>query len=265
MSDAAKTVKEILDKRRSFVFSPPGGEDVQYFIADPTGEDIRKADWQYSKVFNQALADGFPTQSQMVEILKERGILDDEYTKEVEQTRIELAAALFRLDNLDPEAPDQEKEGLAIETATLRDKLYRLNQRVNGPLANTCENLAEDSRVEFLTSRIIQNQDGKRLWKDFEDFRATDNAPLVARARFEVMLWMQGLDSNFLENTPEQTVLRAVAQHRLDDTLKKFQDSVVDENKTSEEKTETPQVEEISLDTAPVTEKPKKRGRPRKG
>lgn len=265
MSDAVKTVREILDKRRSFVFSAPGGEDVSYFIADPTGEDIRKADWQYSKVFNQALADGFPTQSQMVEILKARGILDEEYTKEVEQTRIELAAALFRLDNLDPDASDLEKEGLAIETAAFRDKLYRLNQRVNGPLANTCENLAEDSRVEFLTSRIIQTQDGKRLWKDFEDFRATDNAPLIARARFEVMLWMQGLDSNFLENTPEQTVLRAVAQHRLDETLKKFQDQATSTVAEAVETLEKSQVEDIPLEVVPVAKKPKKKGRPRKG
>lgn len=260
MADAGKTVREILDKRRSFVFAPPGGEDVSYFIADPTGEDIRKADWQYSKVFNQALADGFPTQSQMVEILKNRGILDDKYTQEVEQTRIDLAAALFRLDNLDPDAPDREKEALAIETATLRDKLYRLNQRVNGPLANTCENLAEDARVEFLTSRIVQKQDGKRLWDDFEDFRSTDNAPLIARARFEVMLWMQGLESNFLENTPEQSVLREVAQHRLDETLKKIQE----ETAVQEEPTTSPPVEEIALEVPATPEKPKKRGRPRK-
>ena len=39
---ASKTVKDILDNRRSFIFEDPNSEPTEYFITDPTGDDIRK-------------------------------------------------------------------------------------------------------------------------------------------------------------------------------------------------------------------------------
>lgn len=257
-NDKQSAVKNILDSRRSFVFDLPEGEQKTYYISDPSGEDIRKADWNYSKVFNQALADGFPTQAQMLEILKKRGLISDEYTTEVEKTRIGLAAALFRLENLTDDSDDSEREGLAIEVAEYRDALFRLNQRVNGPLGNTCENLAEDARTEYLTSRIIQKQDGARLWPVFDDYLHEQQPGLCIKSRFEVMLWLQGLESNFLENTPEQSALRRLAQKRLDAALSGLSDNK--EEAAPEEVVES-KVEEIPL----PEEKPKaRRGRPAK-
>lgn len=255
MADAKTTVKQILDNRRSFIFETPDGDQKTYFIADPSGEDIRKADWNYSKVFNQAMADGFPTQAQMLEILRDRGIISDEYTTEVEQARIRLSAALFRLENLEETADDADKENLAVEVANYRDTLFRLNQRVNGPLGNTCENLAEDARTEYLTSRIIQHQDGSRIWPLFDDYLNETQTGLCIKSRFEVMLWLQGLDSNFLENSPEQAALREITQKRLDGALDKLREAAE----------ETPVVEEVVSPTL-NEEVPSKKtaGRPRK-
>ena len=167
------TVKQILeDPRRSFNFEDPMTEEIgEYFIGDPSGADIRKADWQYSKVFNQALSDSFPTQAQMLEELIKRDIVGDHFNREVEEVRIGLAAALFRLENMPPGADDVDQEGAAIEVAEFRERLFRLNQKINGPMGNTCENLAEDARNEYLTSRVIENRDGRKIWETFEDFR----------------------------------------------------------------------------------------------
>lgn len=252
-------VKQVLDNRRSFIFESVDGKDEIYYLADPSGEDIRKADWNYSRVFNEAFEDGFPTQGKMLEVLKERGIISEDYTNEVEQTRINLAATLYRLENLDEDADDSEREGLALEIAQFRDSLFRLNQRVNGPLGNTCENLAEDARTEYLTSRIVQRQDGKKVWPKFEDYLNEGRPGLCVKARFEVMLWLQGLDSNFLENTPEQSTLRSLAQKRLDQAL-------VDLQEKEAPSVEAPK-EELTLPSEPETPEvpPKKKaGRPRK-
>ncbi len=256
---AKETVKEILDSRRSFLFESEDNDPVEYFIANPAGEDIRMSDWNYSKVFNQAMIDGFPTQSQMIDILKERSILDDDYTQDVEKTRISLAAALFRLENMSDDLDDSETEGIAIEVAQLRDKLFQLNQKVNGPLGNTCENLAEDARTEFLTSRVIEKKDGSKVWSTFEDFRTSPNTTLTVKSRFEVMLWLQGLDSNFLENTPEQSALRGIAQKRMDDAIAQAQEEL-------SEATPTPEIEELSVDAVEVKppKKVKKKAAPKK-
>ena len=249
----AKNIKEILDSRREFSIQI-GDEEVSYFIAQPTAADIRKADWQYSKVYNKAIVDGFLTQAQMVDVLKEKGILSDDYAERVESTRISLASELFKLENMQEDSPEIERESIALEVARLRDELFALNQQVNGPMGNTCENLAEDARTEYLSARVVQLQNGDRLWEDFDDYQNEENSSLAVKSRFEVMLWIQGLDSNFLENTPEQTALRSIAQDRLDRALENARESVAEtlaENKA----------EEVSLDKV---KKPKKKRAPRK-
>lgn len=272
----AEDVKEILDGRREFTVTPPDEEPKTYYISNPTGEDVRKAEWRYAKVYNQAIVDDFLTQSQMLDLLKKKGVIGQEYTDQIEAIRTALATELFKLENLTEGAEDEEREAIAMEVAQLRDELFQLNQRVNSPLSNCCENLAEDARAEFLTSRLVENKDGSKVWASFEDFQKEENSPLAIQARFEVMLWMQGLESNFLENTPERTVLRDIAQRRIDIALEKLEEQQKEEDAKeveeipleAEEKKEEPakETEEASKEKSSEEKASpkKKRGRPKK-
>ncbi len=268
MSKADK-VKEILETRREFLVENVDGETHKlYYIANPTGEDIRKSDWQYAKIYNQAIVDSFLTQAQMLEVLKEKGILDDSYTEELNKVKTNLAAELYKLETLDEEVDEIEKEALATSVALLREDLFRINQKVNGPLGNTCENLAEDARVEFLTSRLIQKKDGSKLWEDFEIFRAEENTALAIKSRFEVMLWMQGLASDFMEQAPEQKALREIQQARFDLAIKELQgeNASAEEEKDAEDKSDS-EVEELDVskvENKVEEDKPKKRKRRKK-
>lgn len=268
----AKDVKDALETRREFVVTTDD-VDVSYFIAQPNAADIRKADWQYSKIYNQAIIDGFLTQAQMIDLLKEKDILSEDYAERVEATRIGLASELFKLENIREDSSEIEREAIALEIARLRDELFSLNQQVNGPMGNTCENLAEDARTEYLTSRIVQVKDHSHLWEDFDAYQNEENSTLAVKARFEVMLWIQGLDSNFLENTPEQTALRSIAQARLDAALEEAKA----ENAANAAGDEFTEVEEEVAEVKPKKTRkprakksdeekpaPKKRGRPRK-
>ncbi len=266
---AAEDVKEILDSRRAFIFEIPGSDDPKsYYIGTPSGEDIRKADWEYSKIYAQAISDKLLTQAQMTDALQEAGIISDEYESQVEKTRIQLGAELFRLENLMEDASDDEKEITAREIGRLRDELFVLNQRVNGPMANTCENLAEDARTDFLTCRIVENENGKNVWETYEDYRNDENTALTVRSRFEVMLWMQGLESNFLENTPEQQTLRNIAVSRAEEEIAAEEKAAAKEAVPDVEEKDTPEVVDISKDVTldkPVAKKKasSSRGRPK--
>jgi len=88
--------------------------------------------------------------------------------------------------------------------------LFNWNQRLNGAMSNTCEQIADDSRLEFLTSRIVERKDGTKVWEAYEDFLVEKNQALAIRARFEIMLYLQGLESDFLEQTPEAVALREI-------------------------------------------------------
>jgi len=264
---AVDDVKEILETRREFTFEVPGSNDPQqFYIGTPTGEDIRKADWEYSKIYAQAITDKLLTQSQMTDALKDAGIISSEYEQDVEKARINLGAELFRLENLMDDASDDEKESTAREVGRLRDELFLLNQRVNGPMANTCENLAEDARTDFLTSRIVEKPDGNDVWGDYEEYRLDENTAFTVRARFEVMLWMQGLESNFLENTPEQKTLRSIALTQLEEEAAK--EAAPDLPEVEVETIELPDAPVVEEAVEEVVEKPvaapkKTRGRPK--
>lgn len=276
-----EVVKNILDGRREFVFED-GDNITTYFIADPSGAEIRKADWHYAKVFNEALADGLPTEAQMLDILTQRGLLSEEYTKQLEKVKLDLAAALFRLENSSAETTDEEQEDLALEVSRLRDELLRLNHKINGPLGNTCENLATDARNEYMTSRIVEKKDGSKLWETFDDYLNEENNALVLKCRFEVMAWLNGLDSDFLEKMPEQVALQRLGEKRLQETLdaarKKLQEASDEdaEEKPEEERPEEKKprtrkprakkkvVEDLELPQDAVEKPKRKPGRPRK-
>jgi hypothetical protein len=79
-------------------------------------------------------------------------------------------------------------------------------------MSNTCEQIADDARLEYITSRIVQKKDGTIVWDSYDTYLTEKNQSLSVRARYEVMLFLQGLSSNFLDNTPEAVAMREVEE-----------------------------------------------------
>lgn len=193
------------DGRRSFDYTRGGVELEKGYLGMPTSEQIRKAEWHYSKMYNKALVDGVATQAEMIEILKNRGL----YGPEHEQRAAELQTGIAQnIIDLETETDVIKRRELAVETARLRNDLYMWNQRLTGPLSNSCEQMAEDSKTEFLTSVVVQHEDGSLVWDSYDDFLGESDQALALKARYEVLLWLQGLEPDFLDNTPENIVLR---------------------------------------------------------
>ncbi len=205
-----------VDERRSFL----GPDEVTlYYIAPPNAEDIRGADWHYSKTYTNCLVEGITTSAEMVDILMRRGIIGPEFEKRAQELTNILRDKVVELD----EAEDLDKKReLAIEVANAREELFQWNQRLNGPMNNTCEQMSDDARLEYLTSCMIQNEDGKRVWSSYDEYLKTKEQALAIRSRFEVMLFLQGLESDFLEQTPEAQAMREVES----DLIKKAEEAV---------------------------------------
>lgn len=192
-----------MDKRRFTV----GGKD--YFIAAPSAKAIREADWVYSKVYTKALIEGIPTSSEMVDILKKRGVIGPEYDARAQ----ELAESLNEtLEAMVSATTEDEKKNLAMKASELRNDIFVWNQRFNGPLANTCEQMGDDARLEVLTSWVVEDEAGKRVWDTYESFIEDVDSALSSTAKLEVMLYLQGLDSDFLDKVPEAEMLRELEE-----------------------------------------------------
>lgn len=115
---------------------------------------------------------------------------------------------------------NEEKTALANEVARAREALFQWNQRLSGPMSNTCEQISDDTRLEYLTSCIIQSKDGNRVWPTYEDFLSSKDQTLTLKSRYEVMLFLQGYDSDFLDNTPEAMAIKEVQTNLLEEAEK---------------------------------------------
>jgi hypothetical protein len=201
---AEKNTPEIADDRRFFEHA---GEN--YYIGTPTADDIKGADWTYSKVYTRSLTDGILTAAEMQDALTRRGIIGPDYEMRREELEGLLSQKILDLASV---SSIEDRQKAAVEVAKGREELFRWNQRATGPMSNTCEQMADDSRLEYLTSRMMEDADGSKLWKSYEDFCAEKNQALTLACRFQVMVYLQGMQPDFLETTPEAVAMREVEQ-----------------------------------------------------
>lgn len=243
MAEKVKESKKTDDRRK---FDGPDGKEG-FYVVIPTAEDIRGADWNYSKTYTKCLVEGITTAAEMMDILMRRGVVGPEFEQRQRELNDELAKKVIELqDSKDID----EKQLSAIEVANLREELFNWNQRLNGPMSNTCEQIADDARLEYITSKIIEHKDGTKIWETYEDFLREKNQALAIRSRFEVMLYLQGLESDFLEQTPEAVALREIES----EIRQKALESLAELDRESKEADEP----------KAVVEKPAKKKSPRK-
>jgi len=218
---------------RRFFLGPD--ETTKYYIVAPNAEIIRGADWIYSKTYTKCLVEGITTGAEMMDILMKRGIIGPEF----EQRSSELTEILNeKIMKLNAAESMDDKRDFAIEVASAREELFQWNQRLNGPMSNTCEQIADDARLEFLTASMVKKEDGSRVWESYEDYMSEKSQALALRARFEIMLYLQGLDSDFLEKTPEAMAMREIEADiisKAEEALKVAK-AIEEERKAEEEK-----------------------------
>ena len=198
------------EDRRGFEDEEAG---KKYYIATATAEDVRGADWQYSRTYTKCLVEGITTTAEMMDILTRRGIIGPDFEQRSEELTNNLNSNVLLLEVV--KTPEEKRE-LALVVQRCRNELFQWNQRLNGPLSNTAEQISDDVRLEFLTAAMVQDESGNKVWNSYEIYLEDKNQALALKARFEVMLYLQGLDSDFLNTTPE-----AIAIKELEDEANK--------------------------------------------
>ena len=213
-------------------------KDATFYLVMPTAEDIRKADWEYGKAYSKNLLEGIATTAEMMDILTRRGIIGPEFEKRSNELAVELATKIELLKNA---TNSEEKSELAYKVSSARDELFQWNQRLSAPLGSTCEQMADDVRFEYLTSRLIKDSNGNYVWANYNDYLNEKDQSLAQQSRYQVRLFLQGLESDFLEKMPENIAMReleAEASMVIAEDLAKLADESIDSTEVSQE-TET--------------------------
>ena len=227
-------VKNNVEDRRSFL--GPDNKTLYYIVA-PTAEDIRGADWNYSKIFTKSLMEGITTSHEMTDILMRRGVIGPEFDQRSAELSEDLNNKILLLEMA---TTIEAKKELSMEVSKARDELFRWNQRFNGPMSNTCEQMADDSRLEYLTACIVQNEAGERVWDSYDTFLKEKSQGLALTARFEVMLYLQGMDSDFLNKTPEAIAMKEVSDYTMEQATNalKAAQAVAEEERLKQEESD---------------------------
>jgi hypothetical protein len=251
-AETAETAETVEDTRRFFLGSD---EETKYFIDNPTADDIRGADWQYSKAYTRCLMEDIPTSAEMIDILTRRGIIGPEFEQRANELSQNLANAIADLDSA---ANMDEKRDLSIQVAKAREELFQWNQRLNGPMNNTAEQISDDARLEYLASTMIKNEAGEKVWNSYDEYLTERDQALALKSRFEVMLFLQGLDSNFLEQTPEAQAMKEVEVDILDKAKAALKAAEAVAREEEEEK-EAAAEKKAAKKTAPKKRAPRKK------
>jgi hypothetical protein len=98
------------EDRRSFESS----DGKTYYIIPPSANDIREADWNYSRMYVKSLTEGITTSAEMTDILRRRGIIGPEFEQRAAELTRNLNEKIWDLEN--SENMDS-KRTLAVEVA----------------------------------------------------------------------------------------------------------------------------------------------------
>lgn len=267
------TLDDLIEQSRTFKMEKADGSGyTEYKIVLPTSEEVKKAQWEYTKAYNKAMVEEVLTEGEMMDLLQRRGIVGDDFQRRLDELQKQVENKYIELELSEGK---EEKRLIAIEISELREKIFSLNQRVSGPMSNTCESLAKDARNEYLTMTCTRTVDDKSIWNNLEEYIKEKDRNLAIKAKYEVMLWMEGIDTDFLENMPENVIIREMEEElqkewddKVAESVKEAEEAAAKAEKVREVVSESEVVEEAAEEAAeaPVAEKkPKKKsGRPKK-
>lgn len=184
--------------------------EVKLAVKKPNHEQQRNANFEYSKFVNQYLAAGIMPQLKMMDIIKKKGIWDDErealekqYIKEITEVRKKLKKGGIK---------QSEALKLAKEGIDLNFKLINLSSQKNAMLNDSAETLSQNHKFNYLVSECtVYSDSDKRVFKDYEDFQKQDNLEDT-----RLLTWKSGevfarliynMDEDFRKDWPEYKFL----------------------------------------------------------
>lgn len=216
----AATVENIVkeEKIRNFNWLDAQGKTRKLQIRRPTSEEIQASDWEYARVFNEAIAEGIVPRAALINMLQDRGINFDKQDEEIRVMQDELNSIVEELAGARKKKDKNTVEELKTDIKDLRNKLITKRTAISDYTRNCSEQMANDARDVFVLATILEEDN-----KPFFDTRQAANVRLTMRERlkkfqkdeyatlrlqgaYEFMTFANGLASNFTEQFPENQI-----------------------------------------------------------
>jgi chorismate mutase len=170
-------------------------------IRFPLVEENRLADWEYSKVFHQAIMDEIPTNKEVEAMIKKRGLWTEEDEEKVADLRSKIDIQLVLLSKMETE---KNMKPINDKIDELRQEIFQVQQERQKFFNNTAEAKADEAKMSFLISRVTEYADtGKKVWETYADFKNEPDQSTVNDIVMQFLTFINGLPADFLETPSE--------------------------------------------------------------
>lgn len=225
---------------------------VKVCVMRPTIEDSRRADWEYSKTYNESMLNGIQTESQMTKLMQERGIWTEDNNEEVQTIRDQINEEITLLTN-DTSLGIIEKFRLKQSISINRLQLMYKNNQYQSLIAHTCESKADEARLMYLTQKCARRSESPLVpyWKTLDDMKNETNQELAQQVMREVIMFLNDLPSDITTVFPENKI--EISEEALE---KAYSDQAGTTEEAQEEAKDEPQTEivEEAVEDIPAQE-----------
>ena len=181
------------------------GEDVTVFVVKPDSKALSEAKMESNKAFNEALKSGALLRSKIESYMVSQGLWDDEKTQKVMDINTKINDGTRKLKRGGIELEDART--LAIKIQDLRNELNDLLSKQRQLDNYSAEAQADNANFKSLTVSCVLEEEGKRIFKDIDDYESKKEEPYVFEACSKLAEIAFGLDSNWEKELPENKFL----------------------------------------------------------
>jgi len=187
------------------------GSTVRVGVKKPTNQEMKDADIYRAKAWNKAFKEGVMTKAEVDQVMKDRGIWNQEKAEEEKNLTIEVLELERKLYIGEGKKKPKLSEGrkLAIQ---MKEKRILLRELISDRISmdeNTAESIADNARFDYLVYVCSFNVDTQeRLFESYEDYNQKGtNAESIAAAQILANM-VYNLDSDFEDKLPENQFLK---------------------------------------------------------
>jgi hypothetical protein len=187
------------------------GSTVRVGVKKPTNQEMKDADIYRAKAWNKAFKEGVMTKAEVDQVMKDRGIWNEEKAEEEKNLTIEVLELERKLYIGEGKKKPKLSEGrkLAIQ---MKEKRILLRELISDRISmdeNTAESIADNARFDYLVYVCSFNVDTQeRLFESYEDYNQKGtNAESIAAAQILANM-VYNLDSDFEDKLPENQFLK---------------------------------------------------------
>ena len=196
-----------LDKNGGIKFNKDGTPkfvEKEYAVRIPTYKVMEEANKLKSKVFYEALNAGELLRDQLEDILRQRGLWNDQRQVEYDTLRKEILDREYQLQKGGIKLSDARR--LAIEMKEKRQRMVDMLSSRSDLDAQTCEGKSENARFNYLfANSLVYNDDESTPFypNGLEDYVVDMDNPIAVRGATEFYYLLSGtedLDDKLPEN-----------------------------------------------------------------